>query len=120
MRKLWFAFLMAMPLVVAAEVRAEEAGAPRFQADVHPVQLDMDALTERRIDGYRMLAITAGALGGAVATNMVIGGVVAPVVAGGAIGAIEGIGGAFMVAHGAAVVAGAVAGGYFADWLYRH
>lgn len=119
MRKLWFALLMAMPLAMAAEVRAEEPGAPRLQAQVHPVQLQMEPLTERRIDGYRMLAITAGALGGAVATNMVIGGVVAPVMAGGAIGAIEGIGGAFMVAHGAAVVAGAVAGGYFADWLYR-
>jgi len=120
MRKLLLVSALAMPLAMAAEVRAEEAASPRLQAQVHPAQVQLDMPIERRIDGYRMLAITAGAIGGAVVTNMVIGSVVAPAVMGGAVGAIEGMGGAFMVARGAAAVAGGVAGGYFADWLYRH
>lgn len=119
MRKLLLASVLVMPLAVSVEARADEAAAPRLQAPMHPVQLQA-TMPERRIDGYRMLAITAGALGGAIVTNMVVGSVVAPAVMGSAVGAIQGMGGAFMVARGAAAVAGGVAGGYFADWLYRH
>lgn len=115
MRSLILAAALAVPLAIPAQ--AEEPVRP--WVELHPAQLEMPTFEERRIDGYRMLAITGGALGGAVLTNMVVGGVVAPVVLGGTLGTLEGIGGAFMVVHGAAVVAGGVAGGFLGDWLYR-
>ncbi len=117
MRKLALAMVVATPFL-AGQVHAQEAVPAAPLAQIYPVQMQQ-APVERQIDGYRLLAITAGVLGGAVVTNMVVGSVVAPVVMGGGMAGMQGIGGAFMVARGALVVAGGVAGGYVGDWFYR-
>jgi hypothetical protein len=69
---------------------------------------------EDRVDGYRMLSIAAGAVGGAMVANIVVGGVFAPAMMGGA--ATSGT--LLTLARGAVVAAGSVAGGYLGDWYY--
>lgn len=77
-------------------------------------------------DGWRYVAIGAGALGGIWAANVLSAGLLMPVVAGGGFGAGGGMGVAGLGAGGSLFIAtralvtlgGAIAGGYIGGWLY--
>ncbi|MGE0254889.1 MAG: hypothetical protein AB7N54_02930 [Alphaproteobacteria bacterium] len=118
MLKFALALIVALPLAGPALAQgttpAPATPVPPVQVQPYPGLTPSD-LMETKIDGYRMLAIAAGAVGGAIVTNIVIGGVVSPVLMAGGVG---GLGGASALVHGVAVVAGGIAGGYFGDWLY--
>lgn len=73
---------------------------------------------EDRVDGYRMLSIAAGAVGGAMVANIVVGGVFAPAMMGAMMGGAATSGTLLTLARGAVVAAGSVAGGYLGDWYY--
>lgn len=115
MLKFVLALIVALPLAGPALAQgttpAPATPVPPVQVQPYPGLTPSD-LMETKIDGYRMLAIAAGAVGGAIVTNIVIGGVVSPVLMAG------GAGGASGIVHGVAIIAGGIAGGYFGDWLY--
>jgi|ETNmetMinimDraft_20_1059909.scaffolds.fasta_scaffold29670_2 hypothetical protein len=77
-------------------------------------------------EGWRYVAIGAGALGGIWAANVLSAGLLMPVLAGSGIGAGGAVGVADMGAHAGmfvatraiVVVGGAIAGGYIGAWLY--
>lgn len=77
-------------------------------------------------DGWRYVAIGAGALGGIWAANILTAGLLMPVVAAGGVGPGGGAGvggmgvgaGLFGVTRLVVTVGGAVAGGYIGAWLY--
>ena len=113
------ALIVILPLAGQASAQGTmpaPAPAPSNPVQVQPYPGVVPSLPiETEIDGYRMLAIAAGVVGGAVVTNMVVGGIVAPVMMAGGVG---GLGGVSTLLHGAAVIAGGIAGGYVGDWLY--
>ncbi|HLS69427.1 MAG TPA: hypothetical protein VK035_08785 [Kiloniellales bacterium] len=76
-------------------------------------------VAEERIDGYRILAIGAGAAAGAAFTHVALGAYVAPWVARSGLVAAEGLAGDYLVARGAAIIGGGAAGGFLGNWLYR-
>ncbi len=104
MRSLFLAlFLLAVPAVAQAQ---------------QPVPVPVE---ETRIDGYRVLAIAAGAVGGVVVANAATGGLITPWLTAGMAGG-GAMAGANMVvattARAAVVTVGAVAGGFIGNWLY--
>jgi hypothetical protein len=114
--------IVASLVLLPGAALAQDATAPTPPAPVieapslsETVPLPRQASEE---DGYRVVAISAGAVAGVVVANVLTGGLITPV--------LLGSGGAFM-AHGftsAAVSAsttalGAVAGGMTGNWLYE-
>ncbi|HLW28989.1 MAG TPA: hypothetical protein VKY54_14745 [Kiloniellales bacterium] len=77
-------------------------------------------VAEERIDGYRILAIGAGAAAGAVLTHMAIGSYVAPLVAKSGLAAVKGMSSDYLIARITASLAGGAAGGVLGDRLYQH
>lgn len=114
--------IVASLVILPGAALAQDATAPTPPAPVieapslsETVPLPRQASEE---DGYRVVAISAGAVAGVVVTNVLTGGLITPV--------LLGSGGAFMghgltwaaVSTGTAAV-GAVAGGMAGDWLYE-
>ena len=100
MRKLFLAlgFLLALPTLAMAQ----NAAAPADPADA----------------GYRVVAISAGAVAGVIVANALTGGLATPVMTIGAGGGMAWDGGVALWSV-ISTAAGAVAGGYFGDWLYH-
>ncbi len=78
---------------------------------------------QTEINGYRVLAIAAGAVGGVVVANAVTGGLITPWLTAGmaAGGAPAMVGTNVVMVNTARVVvaaAGAVVGGYVGNWIY--
>ena len=102
MRKLFLAlgFLLALPTMAMAQT----ATTPADPADA----------------GYHVVAISAGAVAGVIVANALTGGLATPVMtigAGGGVAVWEGGAALWSIV---ATAAGAVAGGYFGDWVYHH
>jgi len=114
MRALALALLLALPFATTAAAQQAPAGQPEITAVQSPAPV-----VERRVDGYRVLAISAGALGGAMVGHALIGGTVPMVIGGGGgMAVLQGAGTGYMLLRGAVVAGSAVAGGYIGDWLY--
>ncbi len=88
--------------VAAARTMAESVPMPRIVAEV---------------DGYRIMAIAAGTAGGLVAANVLTGGLITPILAGGPM-----ITGSYAMAatQTAAMAAGALVGAYIGNWVYEY
>ena len=105
-------FAMAVGLVVAVTLPNLALAQGPGQSSIESAEVG-EAL-ETRVDGYRMLVIAAGAVGGAMVTNVIVGGVFSPAMMGGAAAS----GTLLTLARGGVVAAGSVAGGYLGDWYY--
>jgi len=68
--------------------------------------------------GYRVVAISAGAVAGVIVANALTGGLATPVVTIGAGGGVTLWEGGAALWSIVATAAGAVVGGYHGDWLY--
>jgi len=112
MRSQLIGCLLIAGLATAAPCQAQEVEAPSEMTG-KPV------VAEERIDGYRILAIGAGAAAGAAFTHVALGAYVAPWVARSGLVAAEGLAGDYLVARGAAIIGGGAAGGFLGNWLYR-
>lgn len=113
MRALALALLLALPFATTAAAQQAPAGQPEITAVQAPAPV-----VERRVDGYRVLAISAGALGGAMVGHALIGGTMPVVMGGGGMAVLQGAGAGYMLLRGAVVAGSAVAGGYIGNWLY--
>lgn len=113
MRALALALLLALPFATTAAAQQAPAGQPEITAVQAPAPV-----VERRVDGYRVLAISAGALGGAMVGHALIGGSMPIVMGGGGMAVLQGAGTGYMLLRGAVVAGSAVAGGYIGNWLY--
>lgn len=113
MRALALALLLALPFATTAAAQQAPAGQPEITAVQAPAPV-----VERRVDGYRVLAISAGALGGAMVGHALIGGTMPVVMGGGGMAVLQGAGTGYMLLRGAVVAGSAVAGGYIGNWLY--
>lgn len=88
--------------------------AARAQTDT-PAAGTMDPSTGT----YRVVAVAVGAVAGVIVANAVTGGMATPVMMIGAGDAMLLPGSGIYVSAATAVI-GAVAGGYFGNWLYGH
>jgi len=113
MRALALALLLALPFATTAAAQQAPAGQPEITAVQAPAPV-----VERRVDGYRVLAISAGALGGAMVGHALIGGSMPIVMGSGGMAVLQGAGTGYMLLRGAVVAGSAVAGGYIGNWLY--
>src|SRR5690625_2491739 len=98
-------FLFAVPAAAQAET-------------LQPVPVPAE---EVRVDGYRVLAIAAGAVGGVVAANAATGGLITPWLTAGTANGGATAGGSLLVttaARSAVTAVGAVGGGFIGNWLY--
>lgn len=98
-------FLLALPVTA-------------FAQSAQPVPVPTE---EIRVDGYRVLAIAAGAVGGVVVANAASGGLITPwltmgMATGGTLTTTNVV--VIAAARTAVVTAGAVAGGFLGNWLY--
>lgn len=115
----------AAAAVQAVEGAAVEAGdaAKSVAADVADTTRTTLAETvpmprvAAEVDGYRIMAIAAGTAGGLVAANVLTGGLITPVLAGGPM-----ITGSYVMAatQTAATAAGALVGAYIGNWVYEY
>ena len=112
MRNALIAGLLAFTLTMPGALRAQE---PQFAEAAPASQL----VAVEQIDGYRILAIGAGAAAGAVLTHMAIGSYVAPLMAKSGLSAMNGIAGDYLIARVTASLAGGAVGGLLGDRLYR-
>lgn len=103
-------------LLVAIALLAVPATA--FAQSPQPVPVPTE---EIRVDGYRVLAIAAGAVGGVVVANAATGGLITPwltlgMAGGGTLTTTNIV--IIAAARTAVAVGGAVAGGFLGNWLY--
>lgn len=112
MRNTLLAGLTAVTLMLPPALQAQE---PQLTEAASAPQL----VAVEQIDGYRILAIGAGAAAGAVLTHMAIGSYMAPLMARSGLAAVNGLAGDYLVARVTASLAGGAAGGLLGDRLYR-
>lgn len=103
-------------LLVALFLLVVPAAAQAQTAQSVPVPAE-----EVRVDGYRVLAIGAGAIGGVIVANAATGGLITPwltagMASGGAMAGSNVI--VVNAARTAVTAAGAIAGGFIGNWLY--
>jgi uncharacterized protein YcfJ len=115
--------IVASLVLFPATAFAQDATAPTPPAVVIEKPSLSDAVPTPRetseADGYRVAAISAGAVAGVVVANVLTGGLITPVLLAGSGGAVMSHGLGWMAVSTGTTAVGAVAGGYAGDWLYE-
>jgi hypothetical protein len=118
--------LALMPVVANAQseqtITTEPVAPSVTESTASPAEMAPMPTHLASVDGYRIAAISAGAVVGVIVVNMATGGMATPVMAGSmANGVVLMNTGTWLttVSELAVTAVGAIGGGYVGDWLYN-